>query len=92
MPQDTTPPQEKRFRPTLEQREAQLAAQLAKIRNQRQEQSRKLANREKIIIGGAMIAECKRNPAFRQMVRDLLATNVTKAVDREVVKEWLLVT
>ena len=84
--------QEKRPRLSLQQRIAQGEAQLAKLKQQQAQHSRKLATREKIIIGAAVTAAAEDNPEVRSFIARVLAERVTKPIDREVVAPWLLPT
>lgn len=92
MPEPNSAAAAPRPRLTLEQKIARQKAQLDKLKAQRASQSRKLATREKIIIGSAIAAAVKDNPELRKLVVETLHSQVTRDVDREVIAPWLSLT
>ena len=89
MPSDQQPATPKRSRLSLEQRIATREAQLARLKQQQHQHSRKLATREKIIVGAAVTTAARSNPELRRMLAGVLAEQVTKEIDREVIAPWL---
>ena len=77
---------------TLEQRIARQEVALARLRAQKVQRSRKLDTREKIIVGGTVLAAMREDADLRARVVQLLKSNVTRELDREVVAEWLATT
>ncbi|MGP5371278.1 hypothetical protein ACTXN4_27990 [Pseudomonas helleri] len=62
---------------TIDQKIAQKEAELARLRNK----SRALENGQKIILGGMVLAEAKRNPKIRQWLVDTAKATVKRGVD-----------
>lgn len=63
----------------LEQKAAQLKAQLKALESQESKQRRKQETREKVVIGGAVLAHARLDAAFRTTLLDVLR----RAVQRE---------
>jgi len=82
----------KRQRLSIEQRIARHEAQAARLRAQKQRRSRQLDTREKIIIGGTIVAAMRDDSEWRARVVPLLREKVTRDIDREVIAEWLSAT
>ena len=79
-------------RKTLEQQLAAAEAKAARIRTALSRASRKLDARQKIIIGGTIIAAMDADPDLRAKVCSLLQQKVTRPLDKEAVAAWLSTT
>lgn len=64
---------------TIEQKIAEAEAKLARLR----QQSRALENGQKIILGGMLLAEARKEPRIRQWLIDKAGELVTRDVDRK---------
>ena len=64
---------------TIEQKIAEAEAKLARLR----QQSRALENGQKIILGGMLLAEARKEPRIRQWLIDKAGELVTRVVDRK---------
>lgn len=64
---------------TLEQKIAQKEDELARLK----EQSRKLENGQKIVIGGMMLSIARNNPQRAKTLLEDIRTQVTKKTDLE---------
>ena len=64
---------------TIEQKIAEAEAKLARLR----QQSRALENGQKIILGGMLLAEARKEPRIRQGLIDKAGELVTRDVDRK---------
>lgn len=64
---------------TIEQKIAQKEAELARLR----EKSRSLENGQKIILGGMLLAEARKDPKVRQWVIDMARAMVKRDVDQK---------
>jgi hypothetical protein len=64
---------------TLEQKIAQKEAELSRLR----EKSQKLANSQKIIIGGMLIRAAKQDPKIREWLIEEAAKYVTRDADKK---------
>ena len=64
---------------TIEQKSAEAEAKLARLR----QQSRALENGQKIILGGMLLAEARKEPRIRQWLIDKAGELVTRDVDRK---------
>lgn len=62
---------------TIDQKIAQKEAELARLRNK----SRALENGQKIILGGMLLAEAKRDPQTRAWLLRMAKASVTRDVD-----------
>jgi hypothetical protein len=71
------------------------AKRLNALQQKAKGEARKRETRQKIIVGGLVLAYMEKDPSFADRIRDLLAGGVTRAHDREAVaelmggKEWL---
>lgn len=63
---------------TLEQKIAQKEAELARLRNQ----SRALENGQKIILGGMLLAEARKDVKIRQWLLSMAQATVKRDVDQ----------
>lgn len=63
---------------TIEQKIAQKEAELARLRNQ----SRALENGQKIILGGMLLAEARKDAKIRQWLLSMVQATVKRDVDR----------
>ena len=63
---------------TIEQKIAQKEAELARLRNQ----SRALENGQKIILGGMLLAEARKDAKIRQWLLSMVQATVTRDVDQ----------
>ena len=73
----------------LEHRRHQLAAQLAKLDAQAKTQERKKDARQKIIVGGAVLAHARLHPEFASTLADILGKAVTRETDRNTIADLL---
>lgn len=73
----------------LEQRRQQIAAQLARLDAQAKTQERKKDARQKIIVGGAVLAHARLDAVFAATLADLLDKAVTREADRHTIAELL---
>jgi hypothetical protein len=64
---------------TIEQKIAEAEAKLARLR----QQSRALENGQKIILGGMLLAEARKEPRIRQWLIDKSNELITRDVDRK---------
>jgi hypothetical protein len=64
---------------TIEQKIAETEAKLARLR----QQSRALENGQKIILGGMLLAEARKEPRIRQWLIDKSNELITRDVDRK---------
>lgn len=67
----------------LEQREAQLKAQIQREKAKKRTADRKLDTRQKVIIGGMVKAHCEIDPNFKAVIEQLLDRHVTREHDRK---------
>jgi hypothetical protein len=67
----------------LEQKKAQLAAQITRTKAQVRGQERKRDTRRKIIAGALALEHAEQNPDFRKELTRLLEQHVTRPQDRE---------
>ena len=63
---------------TIDQKIAEAEAKLARLR----QQSRALENGQKIILGGMLLAEARKEPRIRQWLIDKSNELITRDVDR----------
>lgn len=63
---------------TIEQKIAQKEAELARLRNQ----SRALENGQKIILGGMLLAEARKDAKIRQWLLSMAQATVKRDVDQ----------
>ena len=63
---------------TIEQKIAQKEAELARLRNQ----SRALENGQKIILGGMLLAEARKDAKIRQWLLSMVQATVKRDVDQ----------
>jgi len=71
---------------TLEQKIAETEAKLARLRKQ----TRELENGQKIILGGMLLAEARREPRIRKWLIDTAAKEVTREADRKRLQPLLI--
>lgn len=64
---------------TIEQKIAQKEAELARLRSK----GRALENGQKIILGGLVLAEAKKNPRIRQWLLQAAQEHVNREVDQK---------
>jgi len=64
---------------TIAQQIAQKEAELARLR----EKSRALENGQKIILGGMLLAEARKNAKIRQWLLDMANATVKREVDQQ---------
>ena len=64
---------------TIDQKIAEAEAKLARLR----QQSRALENGQKIILGGILLAEARKEPRIRQWLIDKSNELITRDVDRK---------
>ena len=70
----------------------QLRARAARLESVEREASRKRDTRQKVVIGGAVMAEARDNPEFRQQLAAIVKARVTRDLDVEAVADWLSTT
>lgn len=78
-----------RPRLTRAERIEQLRAQAQRLEGIEKQEARKRDTRQKIVIGSAVIAEVRENPAFQKELVEVLKKRVTRQIDAEAVSEWL---
>ena len=86
-PQPT--PKTPRRKLTSRERITQMKARLEKLEAREKDRTRKLDTRQKIVIGGTVIAEMRTNINFASMIVNLLKERVTRPFDKEAIAEWL---
>jgi hypothetical protein len=64
---------------TLEQKIAEAEAKLARLRKQ----NRELENGQKIILGGMLLAEARKEPRIRKWLIDTATKEVTRDADKK---------
>ena len=74
---------------TLEQKIAQKQQELAQLETRAAEAKRKADNRQKIIIGGTVLAAMREDADFRAQIVALMKQRITRPLDQEAVAEWL---
>jgi hypothetical protein len=70
-------------------RSQQLFNRARDARRQEAEQQRKEDTNRKIVLGAAMIAASRDDPAFAEQFKRLLDKYVLKPADRKRIEEWL---
>jgi hypothetical protein len=73
----------------LRARQTELAAQLNALTAKAKVEDRKRDTRRKIVIGGAILAAIETDTTLADTLRRVLAANVTREMDREVVSDFL---
>lgn len=75
----------------LKQQAEQLKARIAKIEAKQATQARKEDTRLKVVVGAALLADAKLNPATSDFIGSVLARAVTSQRDRDFLKAkgWL---
>ena len=68
---------------------AQLRAKADRLEAVANEAARKFETRQKVIIGGAMVAESRENHEFGKQLNAILKKRVTRPVDVKVMTAWL---
>ncbi len=66
----------------------QEEAKAVDLMRQASEQTKKDMNRQKILIGVAMLAECDQSPAFRERLEKVLAKHLTATRDKELMAKF----
>ncbi len=79
-------------KPSRLERAAQLRAKAQRLESLDRQQTRKRDTRQKVVIGGAVIAEARENAAFRAQLASIVRTRVIRDIDTEVVTSWLSTT
>jgi hypothetical protein len=74
---------------TLKAKREKLALRLAKLETSEKSKARKQDTRRKIIVGGAVLVEMKRDAAFAASVRALLGVSVGRIRDRQTIADLL---
>lgn len=87
--EDHVPLEQKKRRLTRTEQIEQLRSRAERLENLEKEQSRKRDARQKIVIGGAVIAEAREDEAFRKQLIQILKKHVTRTPDAEVIAIWL---
>lgn len=70
-------------------RQAALAARLGQLQGKARTVERKRDTRRKIVVGAAVIAHMGHDADFAQLVATVLARNVLRPADRDVITELL---
>jgi hypothetical protein len=73
----------------LKEKKDQLAKRLAALEQKARTDDRKRETRQKIIVGGLVLAYMEKDPSFADRIRELIAGGVTRPHDREAVAELL---
>ena len=73
----------------LKARQEELAAQLSALTAKAKVEDRKRDTRRKIVIGGAILVALETDTGLADTLRRILAVNVTRPIDREVVSDLL---
>lgn len=66
----------------------QEEAKAIDLMRQASERAKKDLNRQKILIGVAMLAECDKNPVFRDRLEKVLSRHLTAIRDRELMAKF----
>lgn len=73
----------------LKSKKQQLAKRLSALEQKEKTDARKRETRQKIIVGGLVLAHMQKDEGFARVVRGLLVEHVTRPHDREAVAELL---
>jgi hypothetical protein len=84
--------QTERPRLTRLEKAAQLRARAQRLESVERQQARKRDTRQKVVIGGAVIAEARGNPEFRAQLEQVIRSRVNRELDAEAVRSWLSTT
>lgn len=79
-------------RRSLAQQLAAAEQKAARLRTEMSKKARKLDARQKIIVGGTVIAAMEADPELRAKIVTLLQQKVTRPLDKEAVAAWLSTT
>ena len=74
---------------SLAERIEQTRARLQQMEAKEQTSRRKSETREKIVIGGTVLAAMREDEGFRRQVVKMLEERVTRPADRTAVAQWL---
>jgi vacuolar-type H+-ATPase subunit D/Vma8 len=74
---------------TLKAKREKLAHRLAKLEASEKSTARKQDTRRKIIVGGAVLVEMKRDAAFAESIQSLLGVSVGRLKDRQTIADLL---
>jgi hypothetical protein len=73
----------------LKAKQDQLAVRLANLQTKAKSEDRKRETRRKIIVGGAVLNAMEKDQGFALQIRALLAQQVGRSIDREVIADLL---
>ena len=73
----------------LKAKQEELAAQLSALTAKAKVEDRKRDTRRKIVVGGAILAALETDTALADTLRRVLAANVTRPMDRDVISDLL---
>ncbi len=74
----------------LENKRQQITAQLARIDAREKQQERKKDTRQKIIVGGAVLAHARLNAAFADQLTGILSKAVTRDIDKNTIADLFI--
>jgi len=74
---------------SLKAKKDALDARLVTLEAKAKNEDRKRETRQKIIVGGAVIAQMQKSPQFAAVIRALLAASVGRSADKEAIAELL---
>lgn len=72
---------------SLKKQQAEIKEKIAKLEAQRSAQARKEETRLKVLVGAAMLADAKVNPATPRIILEILERAVTAERDRKFLEE-----
>ncbi len=73
----------------LQQRQAKLAAEIAREQKAARERERAQDTRRKILVGAAILSELEAEPHLRGMVQAILKRRLTQERDRDLLADLL---
>ena len=71
----------------LENKRQQITAQLARIEAREKQKERKKDTRQKIIVGGAVLAHARLDAAFADQLAAILGKAVTRDIDKDTIAD-----
>lgn len=74
----------------LKAQKEKLAAKILREEGKARSIERKRDTRRKIVVGGAVLSAIEKDPDLAQRIRQLLAAQVGRPIDREVIADLLL--
>ena len=79
-------------RKPIDQKIAQIQAQLADLKAKQSKTERAADTRRKVVLGAAVELVMQDDPEFRGRVVDILRSKVTRPIDQQAVAKWLSTT